>query len=133
MQKLPATPSLAASKAPETLANLTFITNPDAWAVEKIIPLAKETAADTSVKQTVHFSRSNLTVDWANDSISLLKLAEQQGLTPDYSCRSGICNSCKSPLLEGEVKYFVQPLEQPRADEVLLCCSRPLGRVVIDL
>lgn len=133
VQKLPATPSLAASKAPETLANLTFITNPDAWAVEKSIPLVKETAADTSVKQTVHFSRSNLTVDWANDSISLLKLAEQQGLTPDYSCRSGICNSCKSPLLEGEVKYFVQPLEQPRADEVLLCCSRPLGRVVIDL
>lgn len=132
-QQSPAVLSLAASKAPETLANLTFITNPDAWAVEKNTPLAEESSAESSAQQTVHFSRSNLTVSWASSNTSLLQLAEQQGLTPDYSCRSGICNSCKSPLLEGEVAYFEQPLEQPSAGEVLLCCSRPLGRVVIDL
>lgn len=125
--------SVAASKAPSALANLTFITNPDAWAVEKST-LADGTKPESNdAGQTVSFLRSNLTVDWNSSNTSLLQLAEQHGLAPDYSCRSGICNSCKSPLLEGEVEYFEQPLDQPNSNEVLLCCSRPLGRVVIDL
>ena len=34
---------------------------------------------------------------------------------------------------EGEVEYFEEPLEVPEAGHVLICCSRPKGRVVLDL
>ena len=127
--------SMAATKAPNALANLTHITNPDAWAIDSSTRLGNAASYSGSghVGSSVSFSRSGLTVEWSGANTSLLQLAEQHGLTPDFSCRSGICNSCKSLLIEGEVEYFEQPLEPPNANEVLLCCSRPLGRVVIDL
>ena len=56
-----------------------------------------------------------------------------EGLTPDFSCRAGICGTCKSRLISGEVAYFEEPLDEPAAGEVLLCCSRPRGPVVLDL
>ena len=56
---------------------------------------------------------------------SLLDFAEAQGLSPDFSCRAGICSTCKSRLVEGEVAYFEDPLDELAADEVLLCCSKP--------
>lgn len=127
------TPSVAASKAPSALANLTHITNPDAWAIDKSFNEANTVSNDSSTSSSVCFSRTGTTVEWSDTNTSLLQLAEQHGLNPDFSCRSGICNSCKLPLLEGEVEYFEPPLEQPKSNEVLLCCSRPLGRVVIDL
>ena len=116
---------VAASRAPSALANLAHITNPDARAIDN--------SATPSSARMVCFSKSGITVEWSDTNTSLLQLAEQHGLTPDFSCRSGICNSCKSTLLEGEVKYFEAPLEQPKSNELLLCCSRPIGRVVIDL
>jgi len=124
---------IAASKAPPALANLMHITNPNAWAIDKNISDVNNASLDTKFNPSVCFSRTGLTVQWSNTNTSLLQLAEQQGLNPDFSCRSGICNSCKLTLLEGEVEYFEAPLEQPNSNEVLLCCSRPLGRVVIDL
>lgn len=115
---------VAASKAPSALANLRHITNPDAWAIDILSP---------SANQSVYFSRSGIAAKWSGANTSLLQIAEQHGLTPDFSCRSGVCNSCKSTLLEGEVEYFETPLVHPQSNELLLCCSRPVGRVVIDL
>ena len=126
-------PSMAASKAPSALANLIHITNPDAWAIDKSFSAANTVSTNSNTNSSVCFSHTGKTVEWSDINTSLLQLAEQHGLNPDFSCRSGICNSCKLPLLEGEVEYFEPPLEQPNSNEVLLCCSRPLGRVVIDL
>lgn len=131
--RAPKTPSIAASNAPSALANLTHITNPDAWAIDKSFNANNSVSSDSNANPSVYFSRAGKTVEWSNTNTSLLQLAEQQGLKPDFSCRSGICNSCKLPLLEGEVEYFEPPLEQPNSNEVLLCCSRPLGKIVIDL
>jgi len=79
------------------------------------------------------FAKSNLTVQWSDKTESLLELAEQHGLTPEFSCRSGICGTCVCTLEEGDVEYFEEPIEQPDAGQVLICCSRPIGRVVLDL
>lgn len=150
-EQAPKTSSMAATKAPAALGNLVHITNPDAWAVDNntrlvnaassrsghaessLVGSSLPNSAHSGTESSVSFSRSGLTVEWSGANTSLLQLAEQHGLTPNFSCRSGICNSCKSPLIEGEVEYFEQPLEPPNGNEVLLCCSRPLGRVVIDL
>lgn len=82
---------------------------------------------------TVEFRRSGRTAVWDGAAESLLAFAEEQGLSPEFSCRSGICGSCKSHLVAGEVAYFEEPLDELAAGEVLLCCSRPQGAIVLDL
>ena len=81
----------------------------------------------------VEFARSGLTVSWDPACDSILDLAERQGLNPDYSCRSGICNTCISELTEGEVEYFEDPLDVPEPGHVLICCARPKSSLVIEI
>ena len=81
----------------------------------------------------VVFARSGLTVGWDPACDSILDLAESQGLNPDYSCRSGICNTCISELTEGEVEYLEEPLSEPDRGHVLICCARPKTSLVIEI
>ncbi|WP_296745949.1 2Fe-2S iron-sulfur cluster-binding protein [Mesorhizobium sp.] len=82
---------------------------------------------------TVEFRKSGHTAAWDPTAESLLAFAEAQGLSPDFSCRAGICGTCKSRLVSGEVAYFEEPLDEPPPGEALLCCSKPRGSVVLDL
>ncbi|RWD98794.1 2Fe-2S iron-sulfur cluster-binding protein [Mesorhizobium sp.] len=82
---------------------------------------------------TVEFRKSGRTAVWDSTAESLLAFAEDRGLSPDFSCRAGTCGTCKSRLVSGEVAYFEEPLDEPPAGEVLLCCSKPRGSVVLDL
>ena len=93
------------------------------------IPDADGTAGDVMVE----FRKSGRRAAWDDSAESLLDFAEKLGLTPDFSCRAGICSTCKSRLLSGEVSYFEEPLDAPQEDEVLLCCARPVGSVVVDI
>jgi len=81
----------------------------------------------------VVFAKSGLTVPWDDSAESLLDLAEKAGLSPTFSCRTGICNSCRCGMAEGAVEYFEEPLDEPGPGRVLICCSKPVGRVVLDL
>jgi hypothetical protein len=81
----------------------------------------------------VTFARSGVTAPWDPSAESLLDLAEAQGLRPDFSCRSGICQSCVSKLLDGEIEYFQEPLEVPDPGCVLICSAKPRTDVVIDV
>ena len=56
---------------------------------------------------------------------SLLDLAEVRGLSPEFSCRSGNCGTCKTKLLSGAVTYLKEPTAPKAADEVLICCAVP--------
>jgi len=131
-EEAPKISPLAGTKGPKSIANLTFITNPDAWSIEKGLEHGKDTD-NLQAGGEVYFSRSDVTVIWTSEHKSLLELAESNGLAPEYSCRTGICNSCKYSLLEGEVAYFESPLELPDKNALLLCSSRPVGDIVIDL
>ena len=51
----------------------------------------------------------------------------------DFVCRAGICGTCTSRIISGEVDYFEDPLEDPAQGELLLCCSRPKSAIVLDL
>ncbi len=64
---------------------------------------------------------------------SILDLAEANGLSPDYSCRSGICHTCMCRLEEGEVEYVIEPLDPPDEGSVLICCSKPRNNIVVDI
>src|SRR5262249_23512423 len=81
-----------------------------------------EAGADTV---DVSFARTGLTVAWDPSVGSLLDLAELHGLRPDFSCRSGICHTCMSRLIDGHVDYLLDVADEPDPGHVLICCSRP--------
>ena len=93
---------------------------------------ATRTAEVTGAIQ-VSFARSGVIASWDPSSESLLDLAEAQGLSPDFSCRSGICQSCICKLLDGEVEYFQEPLDVPDPGCVLICSAIPKTDVVVDV
>ena len=82
---------------------------------------------------TVEFRKSGIVAQWSDEAHSLLALAENHGLKPDFSCRSGICGTCLSHIISGDVAYFEEPLEDLAQGELLLCCSRPKTAIVLDL
>jgi ferredoxin len=64
---------------------------------------------------------------------SLLELAESCDVPTRWSCRSGVCHNCVTPLLSGTTTYRPDPLEAPEPGQVLICCARPADDVVLDL
>jgi ferredoxin-NADP reductase/MOSC domain-containing protein YiiM len=82
----------------------------------------------------VSFARSGLAVHWSpSKHRSLLELAEACDVPVRWSCRTGVCHSCESGLVSGSVAYDPEPLDPPAEGNVLTCCSRPRGDVVIDI
>lgn len=81
----------------------------------------------------IRLSRSQKDLVWDPTATSLLAFLEDHGLSPEFSCRAGICGSCKCKLAEGRVQHFEEPLEELGENDVLLCCSRPLQPLVLDL
>ena len=81
----------------------------------------------------VSFARSNLSTRWDPTYSSLLELAEACDVPARWSCRTGVCHRCESGLVAGAVAYRPEPLELPASGNVLICCSRPVGDVVIEL
>jgi ferredoxin len=81
----------------------------------------------------VSFARSGIAVRWRSEDRSLLELAEACDVPVRWSCRTGVCHNCESGLISGAVGYQPDPLDPPAPGNVLICCSRPQGDVVVDL
>jgi len=82
----------------------------------------------------VSFARSGIAVHWKAAAYqSILELAEACDVPVRWSCRTGVCHNCESGLVSGDVAYAPQPLENPADGNLLICCSQPVGDVVIDL
>jgi ferredoxin-NADP reductase len=81
----------------------------------------------------VSFARSGIAVAWDTKYQSLLELAEACDVPVRWSCRTGVCHTCESGLISGEVIYSPQPLQPPAAGNVLICCSQPRQELVVDL
>jgi ferredoxin-NADP reductase/MOSC domain-containing protein YiiM/ferredoxin len=81
----------------------------------------------------VTFLRSGLSVPWNSRFGSLLELAEACAIPVRWACRSGVCHSCESGLIEGELAYAPEPLDLPAEGNALICCSTPKAVVALDL
>jgi MOSC domain-containing protein YiiM/ferredoxin-NADP reductase len=88
---------------------------------------------EDSTGPQVSFSRSGITAHWRVGDQSVLELAEACDIPVRWSCRNGVCHNCESGLVSGLVSYAPQPLAPPADGNVLICCARPLGDVVLDL
>ncbi len=83
---------------------------------------------------TVEFARSDLAIRWSDDGYtSLLELAEACDVAVRWSCRTGVCQTCETTIIAGDVGYDPEPVEAPASGSVLICCARPRDDVVLDL
>ena len=98
-----------------------------------VAPTAGTTPVPAVGAITVEFRKSGIVAEWNASAQSLLAFAEDHGLKPEFSCRAGICGTCTSRIISGEVSYFEDPLEDLAQGELLLCCSRPKTAIVLDL
>jgi ferredoxin-NADP reductase/MOSC domain-containing protein YiiM len=81
----------------------------------------------------VTFARSGLSTPFPAGTGSVLELADACDVPSRWSCRTGVCHTCVTPLLSGDITYAPDPLEPPADGQVLICCARPATDVVLDM
>jgi ferredoxin-NADP reductase/ferredoxin len=81
----------------------------------------------------VTFARSGITTPFGDDWRNVLDLADACDVPTRWSCRTGVCHTCVTPLLSGDISYAPDPLELPADGQVLICCARPASDIVLDL
>jgi ferredoxin-NADP reductase/MOSC domain-containing protein YiiM/ferredoxin len=81
----------------------------------------------------IAFARSDLTIPWSRDYGTLLELAESCDVPVRWSCRTGVCQTCETTLIAGNVDYNPDPVEPPTEGSVFICCSQPRDDIVLDL
>jgi ferredoxin-NADP reductase len=85
-------------------------------------------AAIAASSVPVIFTESSKEARWTPESGTLLELAEQRGLSPDFSCRSGTCGTCATKLVKGAVAYKTAPAAPVAEGEVLICSAYPAAK-----
>jgi MOSC domain-containing protein YiiM/ferredoxin len=50
-----------------------------------------------------------------------------------WSCRTGVCHTCETTLIAGDLEYDPDPVEPPAEGSALICCSQPRDDLVLDL
>jgi ferredoxin-NADP reductase len=96
---------------------------------------AEEAAAAPATRTfAIEFRKSGRTVECGADSF-VLAAAKTSGMRLPSSCTKGLCGTCKSRLVSGQVDMKHQGgIRQREIDQgmVLLCCSKPLTDLVVD-
>jgi len=72
------------------------------------------------------------------EGLNVLQAGLDAGFMLPYSCRSGVCRTCRGTILEGKVDYgAVHPTYLPDSDKAkgyaLLCQAKPLSDLVIEV
>jgi ring-1,2-phenylacetyl-CoA epoxidase subunit PaaE len=104
-------------------------------AIEKHQARAKAYAGLTTAV-TVRSGGREVVFDLAADGENILDGAADNGLELPFSCKGGVCATCKAKVIEGEVDMDLNhalSAEEVAAGYVLTCQSHPLSKsVVID-
>ena len=101
--------------------------------VEKHHARAREFAGRLSRVRIIQDGRS-LEFELGADGENLLDAGINQGMDLPYSCRGGVCSTCKARLVEGEVDmditHGLEP-EELKAGYILTCQAHPLSDAVV--
>jgi glycine betaine catabolism B len=103
---------------------------------ENGLHLSDEAIAPAPASQTakVSFTQSGLNVV-ADGDLSILELAEQEGIRIPNACRAGGCGACKVRT-QGRVRYATAPAALTAADrdagQALACVAHPVGALMVE-
>lgn len=67
---------------------------------------------------------------------SITTALERQGVCIPVSCEQGICGTCVTRVVSGEIEHrdgYFSNAERARGDQMTPCCSRGRGTLVLDL
>jgi ferredoxin-NADP reductase/MOSC domain-containing protein YiiM len=106
--------------------------NADRTFVEHFWLPTEVSAVRCAPNSTIKFVKSNRLISWSNESdLSILELAELEGIVIPNDCRSGVCQACCTTVVDGDVTGSHSEIAgQKRA---CLCVARPVtGEVTID-
>jgi ferredoxin-NADP reductase len=108
----------------------------DALATEIQSTVQSEEHTNNKVAQTfsIELSKSGTTIECAPDQF-VLDAARAAGLRLPSSCSKGLCGTCKSKLISGQVDMkHGGGIRQREIDQgmFLPCCSKPLSNLVIE-
>jgi ring-1,2-phenylacetyl-CoA epoxidase subunit PaaE len=96
----------------------------------------KEESAVNKSKVTVKLDGIAFDFDLPYDGETVLEAALQQGADLPFSCKGGVCSTCKAKLIEGVVDMdtnYALEQEEVEAGFILTCQSHPHSeRIVID-
>ncbi len=94
------------------------------------VPAIDLDAADAT--GTLTFEKSATVVD--NSGATILEQAETAGLTPEFGCRMGVCNTCAIRKNHGAVRHVVSGEVSANTDETIkICVNVPVGDVNVAL
>ena len=105
---------------------------PDAAGVKAVQPVREGDAADAQV--TIIRDGVQSVIDFHAHQGNVLDAAAAAGLEVPFSCKSGVCCTCRAKLLEGEVRMernFALEKHEVAAGFVLTCQSHPLTERVV--
>jgi ferredoxin-NADP reductase len=111
--------------------------NLDALHVERFNARASESRAVASGRGLrVLLARSGVEVVVPPDR-SILDVVLESGVDVTYDCAEGVCGSCETKVLEGDIEHLDEVLtkwEKQSNSVMMICCSRARGnRIVLDL
>lgn len=77
---------------------------------------------------------SNKIIFACEQYFSLLTLLESHEIyIIENNCREGFCGICRTTIRQGKVKYINKPIAYINKDEILPCCCKALGSIVLDV
>ncbi|HEY8893669.1 MAG TPA: 1,2-phenylacetyl-CoA epoxidase subunit PaaE, partial [Niastella sp.] len=98
--------------------------------------VSKEDSSVLKSKLTVKLDGIAFDFELPYDGQTILEAALQQGADLPFSCKGGVCSTCKAKLIEGQVDMDINyALEQEEVDAgfILTCQSHPrTNKVVVD-
>jgi len=85
----------------------------------------KETSVQAQTQVTVVMDGRRRSFEMPRDGTTVLEAAEQAGLDLPYSCRAGVCSTCRTRVVRGAVTMMTNyALEQWEVDAgYVLCCQ----------
>ena len=94
---------------------------------------AKTTKAQTSIALTVQLDGKSYDIGMGTDDM-VLDAALDHGLDLPYSCKGGVCCTCRAKVMQGQVsmdKNFTLEADEMRQGFVLSCQARPTTPEVV--
>ncbi|MEM5342259.1 pyridoxamine 5'-phosphate oxidase family protein [Paraburkholderia azotifigens] len=89
-------------------------------------PAVEEKAEVEAGGAQVTFARSQRTIRWLPNHGSLLEFAGKNGIEAQSSCRSGMCGTCSTKVLSGQVAYDGEVEAEVEKGCALICMAHPV-------